>query len=109
MFRGRGGPITKNRAKLAAKVRDEPIKKRKANAKENAGNDRKIKSGVLAAMDDVAWETSEAERKFSAKVEEYADKNEKATEQDQRAAEFAKRIHRVHFSRNIWLRSFGRS
>ena len=58
-------------------------------------------------MDDVAWETSEAERKFSAKKENSANEHEKTAEEDQRAADFAERFHPVHFSRNIWLRSFG--
>jgi hypothetical protein len=87
-------------------VRDEPKDKRKADTEKQAGNDRKMKSRVLAAVDDIAWEASETERKFSAKVEKQANENEKTTEQDQRAADFAEGNHRVHFSRNIWLRSF---
>ena len=44
-------------------------------------------------MDDVAGKMSEAERKFSAKEEKDADEQEKGTKKDQRAAEFAERIH----------------
>jgi len=48
---------------------------------------------VFAAMDDVARETAEAERKFSAQIEKNANEHEKAAEEEKCAAEFAKRVH----------------
>ncbi len=74
-------------------MRDEPEEKREADAKEKAGDDRKIKSGVLAAMDDVARKMAKAERKFSAKEEKSANEHEETAKQDERAAKFTERIH----------------
>jgi hypothetical protein len=48
---------------------------------------------VFAAVDDVAGEAAEAERKFSAEIEKSANEDEKAAEEEKCAAEFAKRIH----------------
>ena len=96
----------RNRRRSAAEVRNEPEKKRKADAKEKAGNDGEIKSGVLAAMDDVAGKMAQPERKFSAKEEEDAKQQEKTAKKDRRTAEFAKRIHDPHSSRIRRLRSF---
>lgn len=49
---------------------------------------------MFAAMDDIAREAAEAERKFAAEIKEGADDNEKQTEEEQNAAEVAKRIHK---------------
>jgi hypothetical protein len=84
---------TRNQWRLAAEVRNEPEKKREANAKEKAGDDREIKSCVLAAMDDVAGKMAEAEWKFSAEEEKSADEQKKAAKENQGAAEFTERIH----------------
>jgi len=48
---------------------------------------------VLAAMDDVAWEASQAEGEFAAEKEKCASENDKTSEEEERAAEFAERIH----------------
>ena len=48
---------------------------------------------MFAAVNDVAGEAAEAERKFSSEIEKSADENEKAAKEEKCAAEFAKRIH----------------
>ena len=48
---------------------------------------------MLAAVDDVAGEASQAEGQFAAKKEKCANENDKASEEEERATEFAERIH----------------
>ena len=48
---------------------------------------------MLAAMDDVAWEASQAEGEFAAEKEKCASENDKTSEEEERAAEFAERVH----------------
>jgi len=48
---------------------------------------------VLAAVDDVAREASQAEGQFAAEKEKRANENDKASEEEERAAEFRERIH----------------
>jgi len=76
-------------------VRDEPQEERKRDAEEQTGGDGKVKSGVFAAMNDVAGQFSEAKGKFAAEIEESTDENQEAAEKEKRAAEFAKRVHEV--------------
>ena len=45
-------------------------------------------------MDDIAGKTAEAERKFAAEIKEGADDDEKEANEQQHAAEVAKRIHK---------------
>lgn len=59
--------------RLAAEVGEEPEEKGKCRAEDKAGDDREVESGVFAAMDDIAVEFSEAERKFAAEIKESAD------------------------------------
>jgi len=70
-----------------------PEEKRKAEAEDETGDDGEIKRGVFAAMDDVAGEASETERKSRAEIQKCAKKDKDATEDEQGAAEFAERIH----------------
>jgi hypothetical protein len=74
-------------------VGKKPEKERKDDAKEKAGNDGKVESRVFAAVNNVAREAAEAEGKFGTEVENRADENEEGTEEEKRAAEFAKRVH----------------
>ena len=74
-------------------MREEPEKKRKAKAEDDAGDDGKIEGGVFAAMDDVAGEASETERKSRTEIKKCAEEDEQAAEHEQGAAEFAERIH----------------
>jgi hypothetical protein len=74
-------------------VGKEPNEERKANAEEEAGDNGKIKGAVFTAVDDVAGEAAEAEGKFGTEVENRADEDEEGTEEEERAAEFAKRVH----------------
>jgi hypothetical protein len=80
--------------RLAAEVREEPIEKRKGETENEAGDDGEIESGVLAAMDDVAGETAEAEGEFTAEIEESADEDEETAQEKKHAAEFTERIHK---------------
>jgi hypothetical protein len=74
-------------------VGKEPEKKRKAEAEEEAGDDREIEGGVFAATDDVAGEAAEAEWKSCAEIKKCAEEDEEAAKDEKRAAEIAKRIH----------------
>jgi hypothetical protein len=59
---------------------------------------------VLAAVDDVAREASQAEGQFAAEEEKCANENDKASEEEERAAEFAERIHN-EISRVEWFKT----
>jgi hypothetical protein len=59
---------------------------------------------VLAAVDDVAGEASQAEGQFSAEKEKCANENDKASEEEECAAEFAERIHNEIFGVE-WFRT----
>jgi hypothetical protein len=48
---------------------------------------------VFAAVDDIAGEAAEAEGELSAKVKKTANKDEESAENEEGAAEFAKRVH----------------
>jgi hypothetical protein len=48
---------------------------------------------VFAAIDDVAGESSQAEGEFSAKEKKSANKDKESTENEEGAAELAKRVH----------------
>jgi len=50
---------------------------------------------VLAAVDDVAGEPTEAEGEFSAEIEESANEDEETAEEKKHAAEFTERIHKL--------------
>jgi len=78
---------------LAAEVGEEPEEKRKAEAEDEAGDDGEIKSGVFAAMNDVAGKFSQAEGEFAAEVEKSAEEDEEAAEKEEGAAKFAERVH----------------
>jgi hypothetical protein len=59
----------------AAKVGEEPEKKREDRAEEQASDDGKVKSRVFAAMDDVAGKFSKTKRELAAEVKESADQS----------------------------------
>jgi hypothetical protein len=76
-------------------VRNEPEEEREHDTYDKASNDGKVERGVFAAVNDVARQFSQAEGEFAAKIEESTDKNQKAAEKEEGAAEFAERIHEV--------------
>jgi len=78
---------------LAAKMVDEPKNQADAHADYQAGDEWKIKSAVLAAMNDVARQTAEAEGKSSAKVEKSADDEEHRSDRKQQASELLRWLH----------------
>jgi hypothetical protein len=84
----------------SAKVGDEPEEERNAKAEDKAGDDREVKGGVFAAVDDIAGKFSQAEGQFFAGVEKSANEGEEAAEEKKGAAEFAKRVHEEDSRRN---------
>jgi hypothetical protein len=74
-------------------VREELEEKRDRRAEEQASDYGKVESGVLAAVNDVAREFSQAEGELSTEVKESAEKNEEGAEENKRAAEIAERVH----------------
>jgi len=74
-------------------VREKPEQERERDAEEKAGDHGKIKGAVFAAVDDVAGEAAEAEGELIAEIKKGADEDEESTEEKERAAEFAKRVH----------------
>lgn len=72
---------------------EEPEKKRKDRAEEQAGDDGKVESSVFAAMDNVAGKFSKTKGELAAKIEESTDERKQPTQEEQGAAEFAERVH----------------
>lgn len=72
---------------------DEPEEERKTEAEEEAGDDREVDRGVFATMNDVAGESSQAEREFAAEVQKSAQTDKEPTENEESPAEFAERVH----------------
>jgi hypothetical protein len=56
------------RSLLAAEVGKKPEEEREGGAEEEAGDDGKVKGGVLAAMHDVARETAKAQRELPTEI-----------------------------------------
>lgn len=79
--------------KLAAQVGEEPEKERNSDAQKKARDDGEVKSGVFAAMHDVARKFSQAEGELVTEVQKGADKNKKCSKEKKRAAEIAERLH----------------
>jgi hypothetical protein len=91
--------------RLAAEVGEEPEEQREAEAEDEARGDGEVKRGGFAAMDDVAGETAEAEREFSAEIEKSADKCQERGNDEECAAEFTQRIHQPKSMRGMRAKS----
>jgi len=85
----------------AAEVGDEPEEEREAEAQHEAGDDWEVERGVFAAMDDVAGEAAEAQREFSTEIQKSADEGQERANDEERAAEFAERIHQAKSMRGM--------
>jgi len=72
---------------------EKPEEEGQDDAEKKASNNRKVKSGVLAAVDDIAWEFSEAKGKPAAEAEECADEDKEAAKEEKNAAKFARGVH----------------
>src|SRR5260370_9709887 len=72
---------------------NEPEDHRNSHAEKKAGDNREIKSGVFAAVDDVAGKVAKPEGQLSPKVEKCAHEDENASENEKGTAEFAQRFH----------------
>ncbi len=83
----------KSAEQSAAEVREEPEDERKGETENDTGDDREIKRGVFAAVDDVAGEFTEAEGKLAAEIKQRADDSEERSEDEKGAAKFAEGIH----------------
>jgi hypothetical protein len=70
-------------------VGEEPEEKGKNGTEKKAGDDREIKGGVFAVMEDVAGKSAKAEGEFRAEVEQCADDGEREAKQEKHAAEIA--------------------
>jgi hypothetical protein len=81
-------------------VGDEPEEERNTEAEDETSDNRKVKRGVCAAVDDVAGKFSQAEREFSAEIQKGADEDEETSEEKKDAAEFAERAHGKDSRRN---------
>ena len=73
---------------------EEPEEERKRGAEEQASDDGEIKSGVFAAMNNVAGKFSETKGELVPKVKKGAKKDEESAEEEKRTAELTKRLHR---------------
>ena len=77
----------------AAELVDDPENQTDEHADDQARNQREIKSPVLPAMDDVAWQPAESKREFATEVEDGADDDAQQTEDQQRASELLVGVH----------------
>jgi len=84
---------TPKKCGLAAETREEPEEKRERGAENEASDDGKVESGVFAAMDDVARESTQAEGEFVAEIQKSAEENDEDAKEEERTAEFAQGIH----------------
>jgi hypothetical protein len=64
----------------AAELVDDPENQAEQHADDHAGDQREIKGGALAAMDDVAGQAAETKGKLAAEIEERTDDDENGTE-----------------------------
>lgn len=64
----------------AAEMVDDPENQAEQNADDDAGDQREVEGGALAAMDDVAGQAAEAKGKFGSEIEEGADDDENGAE-----------------------------
>jgi hypothetical protein len=81
-------------------VGEEPKQERETEAENEAGDDGEVEGGVFSPVDDVAGEAAEAQREFSAKVKQSADKDQEGADNEEGAAEFAEGIHGKECRRN---------
>jgi hypothetical protein len=75
-------------------MREEPEEEGKRGAEDETSNDGEIKSGVFAAMNDIAGKFAEAEGKLSAEKKKRTDDAEESCEEEEGAAEFAQGMHK---------------
>ena len=85
----------RNRLELTAQVGDKPEKERKRDAKKKASDNGKVKSGVFAAMNDVAGKLSQTEGELVAEVQKSTDQEQKCSKEKKSAAEIEERLHEV--------------
>ena len=85
----------------------EPEQERETCAEDETSDDGKVKGIVFAAMDDIPRETTETKRQFAAEIEKSADHYRKGAQNEQRAAEVAKRIHESIIEERLVPRPWG--
>lgn len=76
-----------------SELREEPEEQRECDAEDKASDDGEVERGVFSAVDDIAREATKPEGEFSPEIEKRANDDQQAAEEEQRAAEFAKRVH----------------
>jgi hypothetical protein len=57
---------------------EKPEEKAQGGAEDKAGDDREVKSGVFAAVDDIARKFAKTEREFAAEVEKGTGENKES-------------------------------
>ena len=77
----------------AAELVDDPEYQAEQDADDDAGDQRKVESGALAAMDDVARQAAEAKGKFGAEIKECANDDENGAKDQESAAELLRGFH----------------
>jgi hypothetical protein len=75
-------------------VVDEPEEQTEGEAHDETSDNRKIKRGVFAAMNDVAGKAAESKWEFAAEEEKSADEKEHRSKDKQSPAKFAK-VHEI--------------
>lgn len=76
-------------------MRDEPEEDGEHNADDETGHDGKVERSVFAAVDDVARQFSQAEWQLVPEIKKETHQDEEPSEEDQRTAEIAKRVHKA--------------
>src|SRR5438874_4632411 len=83
----------RKREPLTTELIDDPKNQADENADHEAGDQRKIKCAVLAAIADVSWQAAKAERKFWTEVQEGPDEDEHGSDGKQQASELLHGLH----------------
>jgi hypothetical protein len=89
----KSGGASAKRRRSAAELIDDPENQAEKDADDDAGDQREVEGGALAAMDDVAGQAAEAKGKFGPEIEEGADNDEKGAEDEQGASELLSGLH----------------
>jgi hypothetical protein len=106
MVRGRAGDSRVKAATerwSAAEVGEQPEKQGEDQAEQEAGDQGEIESGVLAAVNDVPRQATQAEREFAAEIEKRSDEDQERAEKEERLTEIAEGLHDKHSKPNSVL------
>jgi hypothetical protein len=74
-------------------VREEPEQDGEGDADDQAGDNRKVEGGVLAAMNDIAGQAAKAERQARSEVQRSSNNNANRAKDQKGPSKFAERVH----------------